>query len=52
MMVKNQQSFDNSTLNDLYNLLKTHDGEVNEISVETKMCLGSSLALVSKGTYN
>ena len=35
MMMKNQQSFDNSTLNDQYNLLKTHEGEVNEIPEET-----------------
>ena len=30
MMVKNQQSFDTSTLNDLYNQLKSHENEVNE----------------------
>ncbi|XP_023738187.1 uncharacterized protein LOC111886187 [Lactuca sativa] len=48
MMVEIQQSFDNSTLNDLYNLLKTHEGEVNEIVEETKLVLGGPLALVSK----
>ena len=32
MMVKNQQSFDMSTLNDVYNQLKSHENEVNEIA--------------------
>ncbi|XP_023757104.2 uncharacterized protein LOC111905646 [Lactuca sativa] len=47
MMVKNEQSFDTSTLNDLYNQLKTHETEVNEIVEETKLNLGGPLALVS-----
>ncbi|XP_023745018.1 uncharacterized protein LOC111893181 [Lactuca sativa] len=48
MMVKNQQSFDTSSLNDLYNQLKTHKSEVNEMSEESKLSLGGPLALVSK----
>ena len=48
LMVKTQQSFDTSTLNDLYNLLKTHEIEVNEIVEESKMSLGGTLALMSK----
>ena len=48
IMVKTQQSFDTSTLNDLSNLLKTHEGEVNEIEEELKISLGGSLALISK----
>ncbi|KAL7618630.1 hypothetical protein Lser_V15G03678 [Lactuca serriola] len=48
MMVKNQQSFDTSTLNDLYNQLKTHEGEVNETTEESKAMLGGPLALMSK----
>ncbi|XP_023739172.1 uncharacterized protein LOC111887238 [Lactuca sativa] len=34
MMVKNQQSFDTSSLNDLYNKLKTHESEVKEMAEE------------------
>ncbi|XP_023733619.1 uncharacterized protein LOC111881461 [Lactuca sativa] len=48
MMVKNQQSFDKSSLNDLYNQLKTHESELNEMEEESKMSLGGPLALVSK----
>ena len=48
MMVKSQQCFDTSSLNDLYNLLKTHEGEVNEMAKELKLSLGGPLALVSK----
>ena len=47
-MVKTQQSLDTSTLSDLYNLLKTHEGEVNEMVEELKLSLGGPLALVSK----
>ncbi|XP_023752546.1 uncharacterized protein LOC111900907 [Lactuca sativa] len=50
MMVKNQQSFDTSTLNDVYNQLKSHVNEVNEIAEETRASLGGPLALVSKMT--
>ena len=50
MMVKNQQSFDTSTLNDLYNQLKSHENEVNEIAEETMASLGGPLALISKGS--
>ena len=32
MMVKNQQSFYTSSLNDLYNQLKTHKSEMNEMT--------------------
>ena len=48
MMVKNQQSFDTSTLNDLYNQLKAHENEVNDIAEESKISLGGLLALISK----
>ena len=48
MMVKNQQSFDTSTLNDLYNQLKSHENKVNEIAEEAIASLGGPLALVSK----
>ncbi|XP_023760141.1 uncharacterized protein LOC111908554 [Lactuca sativa] len=48
MMVKNQQCFDTSTLNELYNQLKIHENEVNEIGEESKLSLGGLLALVSK----
>ena len=48
MMVKNQQSFDTSTLNDLYNQLKSHENEVNEIAEEATASFGGPLALVSK----
>ena len=37
---ENSADFDTSTLNDLYNLLKTHEGEVNEIAKESKMSIG------------
>ena len=40
--------FDTSTLNDLFNLLKTHEGEANEIPEESKMSIGGPLALMSK----
>ena len=50
MMVKNQQSFDTSTLNDLYNHLETHKNEVNKIAEESKLSLGGPLALVTKVT--
>ncbi|XP_023771670.1 uncharacterized protein LOC111920326 [Lactuca sativa] len=36
MMIKNQQSFDNSSLNDVYNQLKTHESEEFEIMEEAK----------------
>ncbi|XP_023769335.1 uncharacterized protein LOC111917936 [Lactuca sativa] len=48
MMVKNHQSFDTSTLNDLYNQLKSHENEVNEIVDEAMASLGGPLALISK----
>ena len=48
LMVKTQQSFDNFQLNDLYNLLKTHEDKVNEIAEEAKISLSGPLALVSK----
>ncbi|XP_052627545.1 uncharacterized protein LOC128134134 [Lactuca sativa] len=48
MMVKNQHSFDTSTLNDLYNQLKTDESEVNEIAEESKAMLGGPLAFKSK----
>ncbi|XP_052622721.1 uncharacterized protein LOC128128007 [Lactuca sativa] len=48
MMVKNQKSFDTSSINDLYNQLKTHESQVNEIAEESKLSLGVPLALVSK----
>ena len=48
LMVKTQQSFNYFTLNDLYNLLKTHEAEVNEIAEESKISIGGPLALVSK----
>ena len=47
MMIKNQQSFECSSLNDVYNQLKTHESEVSEIAEESKMSLGGPLALVS-----
>ncbi|XP_023742160.1 uncharacterized protein LOC111890233 [Lactuca sativa] len=50
LMVKTQSSFDTSSLNKLYNLLKTHEGEVNEMAEESKLILGGPLALVSKVT--
>ena len=48
MMVKNQQSFDTSSLNDVYNQLKTHESEFNEMTEESKLSLGGPLTLVSK----
>ena len=48
LMVKTQQSFDTSTLNDLYNLLKTHEPEVIKMDEESMLRLGGPLALVSK----
>ncbi|XP_052619539.1 uncharacterized protein LOC128125946 [Lactuca sativa] len=47
-MVKTQQSFDTSTLNDLYNLLRTHEPEVIERTEESKIGLGGRITLVSK----
>ncbi|XP_023748037.1 uncharacterized protein LOC111896263 [Lactuca sativa] len=49
LMVKTQQCFNYYSLNDLYNVLKAHDSEVNEIAEETKVNLGGPCALVSKG---
>ncbi|XP_023761595.1 uncharacterized protein LOC111910032 [Lactuca sativa] len=48
LMIKNQQSFDISSLNDVYNQLKTHESEVSEIMEEAKQILGGPLALVLK----
>ena len=48
MIIKKQQSFDTSSLNDLYNHLKTHEDEVVEMLEESKQSLGGPLALVSK----
>ncbi|XP_023735438.1 uncharacterized protein LOC111883340 [Lactuca sativa] len=48
MMIKNHQSFDTSSLNDLYNQLKTHENKVAEMLEESKQSLGGPLALVSK----
>ncbi|XP_052627397.1 uncharacterized protein LOC128133931 [Lactuca sativa] len=48
MMIKNQQSFDTTHLNDLYNQLKTHEIEVSEMYEESKQSIGGPLALVSK----
>nr|KAJ0207989.1 hypothetical protein LSAT_V11C500266000 [Lactuca sativa] len=48
MMIKNQQSFDTTSLNNLYNQLKTHESEVLEMFEESKQSLGGPLALVSK----
>ncbi|KAL7614205.1 hypothetical protein Lser_V15G05372 [Lactuca serriola] len=42
------RSFDTSTLNNVYNQLKSHKNEVNEIVEDTKTSLGGPLALVSK----
>ena len=47
-MVKIQQSFDYFSLNDLYNVLKARELEVNEKVEETRINLGGPLALVSK----
>ena len=49
-MIKNKQSFDISSLNDVYNQLKTHESEVDEIMEEAKQSLGGPLAPVSKGS--
>lgn len=48
MMIKNQQSFNTYSLNDVYNQLKTHESEVYEIMEEAKQSFGGPLALVSK----
>ena len=48
MMIKNQQSFDTTSLNDLYNQLKTHESEVSEMYEESKQSIEGPLALVSK----
>ncbi|KAL7592013.1 hypothetical protein Lser_V15G31779 [Lactuca serriola] len=47
LMIKNQQSFDYFFLSDLYNVLKAHENEVNEIIEETRNSLGGPLALMS-----
>ena len=48
MMVKNHQSYNTSTLNDLYSQLRRHESEVNEMMEESTLSLGGPLALVSK----
>ncbi|XP_052625667.1 uncharacterized protein LOC111890076 [Lactuca sativa] len=48
MMIKNQQSFYTSSLNDLYNQLKTYENKVGEMLEESKQSLGGPLALVLK----
>ena len=50
LMIKTQQCFDNFSLSDLYNELKAHECEVNEIAEETRISLGGPLALMSKVT--
>lgn len=50
LMIKTQQCFDNFSLSDLYNELKAHESEVNKIVEETRISLGSPLALMSKVT--
>lgn len=45
---KDTKSFNNFSLNDLYNVLKAHETEVNEIAEESKISLGGPLYLVSK----
>ena len=39
MMIKNQQSFDTTHLNDLYNQLKKHESEVSEMYEESKQSI-------------
>ena len=39
-MIKTQQSFDNYSLGDLYNVLKPHESEINEIAEEGNMNMG------------
>ena len=50
LMIKTQHGFDFSTLNDVYNQLKTHEAEVTEMVEESRINLGGPLALVSKVT--
>lgn len=47
-MINTQQSFDNYSLGDLYNVLKAHESEIYEIAKEGKLSLGGPLALVLK----
>ena len=46
-MIKTQESFDYFFLNDIYNVLKAHENEVNEIVEETWNILGGPFALMS-----
>lgn len=48
LMTKTQQSFDGYSLGDLYNVLKHHESEINEIAEEGKLGIGGPLALISK----
>lgn len=50
LMIKIQQCFDNFSLSDLYNELKAHESEVNEIAEEMRISFGGPLALMSKVT--
>ena len=47
-MIKTQESFDGCSLAKLYNVLKAHESEINDIAEESKLSLGGLLALVSK----
>ena len=48
LMIKTQKKLDYFYLNDMYNVMKEHESDVNEIVEESKISLGGPLALVSK----
>lgn len=48
LMIKTQQSFDNYSIGDLYNVLKTNQSKINQIVEDEKLSLGGPLTPVSK----
>lgn len=47
-MTKTQEIFDAYPLANLYNVLKAHESEINDIDEKSKLSLGGPLALMSK----
>ena len=50
LLIKTQQSFDGYSLVDLYNVLKAHESQINEIAQEGKLILEGPLTLMLKVT--
>lgn len=48
LMIKTQENFDTHSLSNLYNILKTHESGVMEITEENKMKSDGPMTLVSK----